>query len=190
MSSCCEHSCPSYCSAGLHCDRIYPFDQPRLFLGTDNMLTALLPCFFSPISQSHEASIKNAGDVTHLAITEGYMAGASLSYLLLLSMIVLNGRYCCLSSCYFGILIPAIHTMRNYLSQIPLCFTDYISSQMNLPEYIKEHTPNKHKKKNKQTRSKKNRPRCKLVINFYHHLLVKSCVSHGGVWDGSIISAL
>lgn len=155
------------------------------------MLTALLPCFFSPISQSHEASIKNAGDVTHLAITEGYMAGASLSYLLLLSMIVLNGRYCCLSSCYFGILIPAIHTMRNYLSQIPLCFTDYILSQMSLPEYIKEHTPNKHKKKttNKQE-AKKNRPRCKLVINFYHHLLVKSCVSHGGVWDGSIISAL
>lgn len=60
---------PPYCSAGLHCDRIYPFDQPRLFLGTDNMLTALLPCFFSPVSQSHEASIKNAGDVTHLNIT-------------------------------------------------------------------------------------------------------------------------
>lgn len=81
------------------------------------------------------------------------MAGASLSYLLLLSTIVLNGGYCCLSSCYFGILFPAIHTMRNYLSQIPLGFTDYISSQMNLPEYIKEHTPNKHKKK--KTRSKK-----------------------------------
>lgn len=78
------------------------------------------------------------------------MAGASLSYLLLLSMTVLNGGYCCLSCFYFGILFPISTRCWATWAHILLCFTDYISFQMNLPEYVKEHTPNKHKKNKKQ----------------------------------------